>query len=67
MEQNMGKLDRVMRIIVALAIIALYFTNVISGMIAIIGLALSGVFILTSFVGLCPLYLPFHIDTRENK
>ena len=67
MKQNMGKLDRVMRIIVALAIIALYFTNVISGTIAIIGLALSGVFILTSFVGSCPLYLPFHIDTRENK
>lgn len=67
MKSNMGNLDRVLRIIVALAVIALYFTHVISGMVAIIGLALAGVFILTSFIGTCPLYLPFGIDTRESK
>ena len=67
MKSNMGNLDRVLRIIVALAVIALYFTHIISGMVAIVGLALAGVFILTSFVGTCPLYLPFGIDTREKK
>lgn len=67
MKSNMGNLDRVLRIIVALTIIALYFTHIISGIVAIIGLALGGVFILTSFVGTCPLYLPFGIDTREKK
>ena len=51
MKSNMGNLDRVLRIIVALAVIALYFTHIISGMVAIVGLALAGVFILTSFVG----------------
>jgi hypothetical protein len=40
---------------------------VISGTIAMIGLGLSAVFILTSFVSFCPLYLPFGIDTREKK
>jgi hypothetical protein len=67
MKSNMGNLDRVLRIIVALAVIALYFTHIISGMVAVVGLALAGVFILTSFVGTCPLYLPFGIDTREKK
>ena len=67
MKQNMGNLDRVLRIIVALAIIALYFTQIISGTVAIVGLALSAIFILTSFMTFCPLYLPFGIDTREKK
>jgi len=67
MKKNMGNLDRVLRIIVALAIVALYFTHIISGMVAIVGLALSAVFILTSFIGVCPLYLPFGISTEEKK
>jgi len=67
MKNNMGTLDRGLRIIVAAAILALYFTHVISGMVATVGLALSAVFILTSLVSTCPLYLPFGIDTREKK
>jgi hypothetical protein len=63
----MGNLDRVLRITVALVIIALYFTSVISGTVAIIGLVLSGIFILTSFIGVCPLYLPFGINTEEKN
>ena len=67
MKKNMGNLDRVLRIIVALAIVALYFTHIISGMVAIVGLGLSVVFILTSFIGVCPLYLPFGISTEEKN
>jgi uncharacterized membrane protein len=67
MKKNMGKLDRILRIIIALAIIALYFTNIINGTIAIIGLILATIFVITSFISVCPLYLPFGIDTREKK
>ena len=67
MKKNMGNLDRILRIAVAAIIIALYLAHIISGTAAIIGLMLSGVFILTSFVSFCPLYLPFGIDTREKK
>lgn len=67
MKQNMGNMDRILRIVVAIVIGVLYYTNVISGTIAMIGLGLSAVFILTSFVSFCPLYLPFGIDTREKK
>ena len=63
----MGNLDRTLRIVVAAIIIALYYTHIISSTIAIIGLVLSGIFILTGFVSFCPLYLPFGIDTREKK
>ncbi len=67
MKRNMGNLDRILRIIVAFAIIVLYFMHIISGMVAIVGLVLSAVFILTSFIGVCPLYMPFGISTQEKK
>ena len=63
----MGNLDRTLRIVVAIIIIALYYTHIISGAVAITGLVLSGIFILTSFVSFCPLYLPFGMNTREKK
>ncbi len=67
MKQNMGKTDRALRFIVAIVIGILYMNHTISGMLAgILGL-LAVVFVLTGFVKFCPLYLPFNIDTREDK
>jgi hypothetical protein len=67
MKKNMGNADRVARILVAVVIAILYFTHVINGTLAIIGLVLAGIFILTSFISFCPLYLPFGISTRKKK
>lgn len=67
MKKNMGSIDRIFRIIVALAIAVLYFTNMISGTLAIILLILGGIFLLTSLVSICPLYLPFGISTCKAK
>ena len=66
MRKNMGSADRVIRILVAVSVIALYFGNLISGTIAIVLLVLAGIFILTSFMSLCPLYLPFELSTRKK-
>lgn len=63
----MGTVDKVVRILVAIVIVGLYFANLISGTIAIILLILAGVFILTSFMSFCPLYLPFGISTRKKE
>ncbi len=67
MKKNMGIVDRIVRILIAVVIVALYFTHVINGTVAILLLVLSGIFILTSFVSFCPLYLPFGISTRGKK
>ena len=67
MKTNMGLIDKVIRILVAIVVIALYFTNVISGTLAIILLILAGVFILTSLLGFCPLYLPIGINTGKKE
>lgn len=66
MKKNMGTLDRVLRIAIAIAIIALYFTQIISGTMAIILLIIAAAFIITSFISFCPLYLPFGIRTRKS-
>jgi uncharacterized membrane protein len=67
MKKNMGTIDKVIRILIAVVIVILYFTHVISGVLAIILLALSAIFIVTSLLGFCPLYLPFGWSTRKKE
>ncbi len=62
----MGTLDKVVRIVIALVIAGLYFAEKISGTTAIILLSLAIIFIITSFLSFCPLYLPFGISTRKK-
>ena len=59
----MGSADRIIRVIVAAIIAVLFLTNVISGTLGIVLLALAGIFVLTSLVRFCPLYAPFGIST----
>ncbi|MBS1508273.1 MAG: DUF2892 domain-containing protein [Bacteroidetes bacterium] len=67
MKKNMGTIDRILRVIVAVVIAVLYFTNVISGTVAIVLLALAAIFILTSLISFCPLYLPLGLSTIRKK
>ena len=63
--KNMGRADRTIRFIVGVILLALYFTDTISGTLGTIGLVFSIVMIGTSFVGVCGLYLPFQFRTCE--
>jgi hypothetical protein len=67
MKKNMGTTDKVIRILVAVIILVLYFTHVISGTLAVILLILAGVFVVTSLLGLCPLYMPFGLNTKKKE
>ena len=67
MKKNMGTIDKVIRILVAIAVAVLYFAGIISGTVAIVLLILAGIFILTSVISFCPLYLPFGINTGSKK
>jgi hypothetical protein len=67
MKKNMGTIDKVIRILVAVVIAVLYFTHIISGTLAIIFLIIAGVFILTSLVGFCPLYTALGIKTTKEE
>ena len=67
MEKNMSSADRMIRVIVAAIIVTLYMTKIISGTVGIILIVLSAVFLLTSFISFCPLYLPFGLSTVRKK
>ncbi len=56
MKKNMGSTDKIIRILIAVVIAILFFTNVISGTLGIVLLVLGGVFVLTSLISFCPLY-----------
>lgn len=66
MKQNMGNVDRIVRLVIAVIIAALYFTGKLEGTTGIVLLVLAAVFALTGFVSFCPLYLPFGISTRKK-
>ncbi len=67
MKKNIGTLDKIIRLGLAFVIAILYFLNVISGTMALFLGILAVVFIATSALSFCPLYLPFRISTRKNK
>jgi hypothetical protein len=70
MKKNVGTIDKVIRILIALVIIALYFTNIIIGTLGIILLIVAAIFILTSLLSLCPIWMLLGLSTskkEENK
>ncbi|NJC25601.1 YgaP family membrane protein [Neolewinella antarctica] len=64
---NMSKIDRGLRIIVAFAILILYYTGSISGVSGTVGLVLSAVLLGTVMFGYCPLYTMLGISTCPTK
>jgi hypothetical protein len=62
----MGSTDKIIRIAIAILIAILYFTNTISGTLALVLGAFAVIFIITSFISFCPLYAPFGISTRKK-
>lgn len=66
MRKNMGKIDRILRVIIAIIIAVLYFTDQISGTGAIVLGIIAIAFLLTSAIGWCPTYVPFGISTKKE-
>lgn len=66
MKKNMGSLDRIIRTILAIVFVVLYFSGTVTGTWGIVLLVLAGVFILTSLIGMCPLYAIVGMNTCPN-
>jgi hypothetical protein len=67
MKTNMGIADRTIRGIIAVGLISLYLMGLISGIVGILLILLSTVFLATSFLSVCPLYFPFGISTKSKS
>lgn len=64
MKKNVGHLDRIIRIVLGVAVLSLFFfINGSWKWISLLGIVL----IFTGTINFCPLYLPFGISTRSKK
>lgn len=62
----MGTTDKMIRIVIAIVLGILYYTGTITGSLALVALGLAAIFVLTSLISFCPLYLPFGINTCKK-
>ena len=67
MEINLGVVDRIVRIAVALVLSALYFTGTVEGLWGVVLLSAGGVLLLTAALGRCGLYSIFGVNTCKVR
>ena len=67
MKATIGIMDRLIRVLAAIAIGILYWSGLVSGLVAIVLGVVAVVFILTSLVSFCPLYAPFKLSTKKSN
>ena len=56
MKKNIGSSDKLVRVLIAAVLVGLYFSDVLSGTLAIVSLVAAGVLLFTSLINFCPLY-----------
>ena len=66
MKANVGSIDRIVRVVLAVILGALYFSGTVSGTLGIILLVVGVVLLLTSVVSFCPLYSLFKFSTKKS-
>jgi hypothetical protein len=67
MKKNVGSTDQIIRLILAILVGILYYTDTIIGTLGLVLVAFSIILVLTSVFNFCPLYLPFGINTRKKQ
>jgi hypothetical protein len=67
MKKNMGAIDRIIRTVLAIIVAVLIITGALRGTAAIVLGIFAAIFLLTSLVSWCPLYVPFKLSTRKKE
>lgn len=67
MKKNLGNTDKIIRILLAVVLAILYFTNTVTGTLGIVLVVFGAILLLTSLVNFCPLYAILGINTCSTK
>jgi len=67
MKKNVGSIDKIIRLLLAVVFIILFVLNVVSGIFGYILLALAAILILTSLFSFCPMWMLFGVKTCKVK
>ena len=63
----MGSTDKIVRLVLAAIIAALYALGYVSGTLGVVLLVVAVIFAATSFVNFCPIYKIFGVNTCKVK
>ncbi|MEJ2613930.1 MAG: DUF2892 domain-containing protein [Ignavibacteriaceae bacterium] len=66
MTKNVGSADKVVRILLAVLLAVLIFTNIVSGWLAIVLGILAVVFLLTALLNFCPIWFALKVNTIKK-
>lgn len=67
MKPNMGRRDKTVRLVLAAIFAVLLIAGAVKGTLAVVLAVLAAVFVITTFVGVCPAYVPLGLSTRGKK
>jgi len=67
MKANMGSGDKLVRLLLAIVLILLFYFEVLTGTAGIVALIAALVLTVTSLINFCPLYPVFKINTNRSK
>jgi len=65
MKTNESMVDRIIRGVLGLGLLALYFSNAVTGTLGIVLAVVGAIALLTGLVGFCPLYSLLKIRTNK--
>jgi hypothetical protein len=65
MKANESGLDRIIRAIAGIVLLALYFAGTVTGGLGIVVIVIGAILLLTGVVGFCPLYALLKINTKK--
>ncbi len=65
MKSNESGLDRIIRAVFGIVLLALYFTGAVTGALGIVFLVVGALALVTGAVGFCPLYALLKIKTNK--
>lgn len=67
MARNVGGIDRAVRVIVSLALLAIAFFHIVNGVPAILAYVFGVIAMATAVLGYCPAWVPLGINTSSPK
>jgi Flp pilus assembly protein TadB len=66
MKTNESTLDRIIRVILGIVLLALYLMGIVGGTLGIILVVLGAILLITGIIGFCPLYALLKFKTKKG-
>jgi len=67
MIHNVGRIDQIVRLLVSLVLVILFFTDTITGTWGYVALALAVIFTATALTKTCPIWMAMKINTLKKS